>query len=67
MPPVIEEGLCTRCGICAEICPEDVFYNSQKAELPEVTHPYECYHCAACVIDCPAQAIRLYIPFPMRL
>lgn len=76
MPPVIEKEGCTACGICIEVCPEDVFYGSEKGkhlitekgELPiKVTFPDECWHCAACVIDCPPQVIRLYIPLPMRL
>ncbi len=68
MPPVIDEERCTACGICIEVCPEDVFYGSEKGEHPiRVTYPDECWHCAACVIDCPTHVIRLYIPLPMRL
>ncbi len=67
MPPVIDEERCTACGICIEVCPEDVFYGSEKGGLPRVTHPDECWHCAACVLDCPTHVIRLYIPLPMRL
>ena len=32
MPPVIDSSLCKKCGKCAEICPGDVFYNSQRGE-----------------------------------
>jgi adenylylsulfate reductase subunit B len=66
VPPVIKEEQCILCGICVDICPEDVFYGSEKAKVPWVTYPDECYHCAACVIDCPTDAIWLYIPLPMR-
>ncbi len=55
------------CHVCLEVCPEDVFYGSKAGELPAVTYPDECYHCAACVIDCPTEAITLHIPLAMRL
>ena len=67
MPPVIDSERCTACSICIEVCPEDVFFDSEKGDLPRVTHPDECWHCAACVLDCPTHVIKLYIPLPMRL
>lgn len=67
MPPVIKKEKCIACGICADICPEDVLSLNQGDEAPKTIYPNECWHCAACVIDCPEQAIKLYIPLPMRL
>lgn len=67
MPPIIDDDACVRCEICVDVCPEDVFNESRPRELPMVTYPHECFHCAACVVDCPAEAITLYIPLPMRL
>ena len=67
MPPVIDKVKCVPCGICVDVCPEDVFCGSKDKEVPEVTYPEECYHCAGCVIDCPKEAVSLYIPLPLRL
>ncbi|MCL4312576.1 MAG: ferredoxin family protein [Actinobacteria bacterium] len=67
MPPEINDERCDGCGICVNVCPEDVFYGSAKRCIPTVTYPDECWHCNACVIECTRQAIHLYIPLPMRL
>lgn len=68
MPPIIETGLCTCCGRCAEICIGDVFYGSKKGEPPVVAYPNECWHEAACVKACPVEgAITLRIPLPMMI
>lgn len=66
MPPVIDPERCVHCGMCMEICPEDVFGESRKS-VPKITYGEECWHCGACVLDCPSQAITLYIPLPMRV
>jgi len=67
MPPVIDPDLCSRCGLCVEICSEDVFYRSEEGELPTVTYPLECIHFSGCVYECPDGAIKLRIPLPMLL
>jgi len=67
MPPVIDKEKCTGCGICVDICGQDVFFGSKDGELPVISYPEECWHCAACVIDCPTQAVRLRIPLPMMM
>jgi adenylylsulfate reductase, subunit B len=66
MPPVINKDHCIGCGVCVNICPQDVFFGSKKKKAPKVTYPEECWHCNACVLDCPKEgAIRLRIPAPM--
>jgi len=68
MPPVIDESKCTGCGKCVNICSEDVFVGSKKKEIPVVTYPEECWHCNACVFECPVEgAIRLRIPLPLLI
>ncbi len=67
MPPVINREKCIGCSICADVCPEDVLAMQPDGEMPKAVYPNECWHCAACVIDCPEQAIKLYIPLPMRI
>ena len=65
MPPVIDRDLCIKCGTCAQICPLDVIHvkvdeNNEKEIV--VQYPEECWHCRACAIDCPKQAIKLRYP-----
>lgn len=68
MPPEINEEKCIACGKCADICSEDVFFGSVKKQVPVVKYPEECWHCNACVIDCPVEgAIKLRIPLPMTV
>lgn len=67
MPPLIDEDRCIGCGICADICTYDVYFGSENGEIPSITYPEECWHCNACVLDCPEQAISLRIPLSAML
>jgi adenylylsulfate reductase, subunit B len=68
MPPVIDTDKCIRCGKCVDTCTEDVFFESQKKQFPQVTYPEECVYCNGCIEECPVEgAIRLRIPLPMML
>ncbi len=68
MPPIIDDSKCTGCGVCAEHCPQDVFFGSESKKTPVIAFPEECWHCYACVLDCPVpEAIRLRTPVPMLL
>jgi adenylylsulfate reductase subunit B len=62
MPPVIDEKKCNKCGICADICPLDVFYGSKDGDIPVVSYGEDCYFCSACIIECPTNAIILRFP-----
>ena len=62
MPPIIDDNKCNKCGICADICPVDVYYGSKSKEVPIVSYGDDCYFCAACIIECPTDAITLRYP-----
>jgi adenylylsulfate reductase, subunit B len=68
MPPIINKNKCTGCGVCVNVCPQDVFFGSKPKQQPFISYPEECWHCNACVIDCPVKgAIKLRIPLPMQV
>ena len=67
MPPVINQELCTGCGTCADICPMNVFEQDAPKTEPRVAYGEECWHCNACVLDCPKKAVSLRIPLNYML
>lgn len=60
MPPLINQNNCIQCGICVEICPLDVIKRDNDEIV--VKYPEECWHCRACVMDCPQNAITMRYP-----
>lgn len=66
MPPVIDHDVCNLCGICVDVCPQDVFSLSDDTP-PPVAYPDECWHCGACVLDCAVEAIHLKLPLQMHI
>jgi len=64
----IDESLCRRCGRCAEVCRFDSvvsYADMEGAERGEgqtmayAIDPMACEGCAACLYQCPTQAIRM--------
>lgn len=63
MPPIIDEQKCIACGTCANICNSAIFlFDRKNPHVPEVKFPDECWHCEACMADCPKGAIRMRFP-----
>lgn len=67
MPPIIRKEACIGCGTCVQICCMDVFGPCEKGAVPKVRYPDECWHCRACVMDCPKGAIELEYPLATML
>lgn len=62
MPPVIDRKKCVSCGMCADVCCMDVFKKNEEEKQVVVRYPDECWHCRACVMDCPENAITMRYP-----
>ena len=50
------------CGICAHVCPQDLFEACRKMNEagyypPEIVNEEECTGCLNCMISCPDYAI----------
>lgn len=67
MPPVIDQEKCNGCIKCAQICCMDVFGPAEPKKVPEIRYAEECWHCNACVLDCPSGAITLRFPLPLMM
>lgn len=55
MPAKVNKDLCTGCGNCTEVCPNNAIEVKEVAEVNED----ECTDCGACVDECPSEAIKL--------
>lgn len=64
MPPVIDYSKCVSCTTCAQICPLDVLRTEGKGAGRRVVvrYPDECWHCRACAMECPKEAITMRYP-----
>lgn len=66
MPMYINGEKCSGCNHCVEICPEDVYVPGSKGQTPSIKYPEECYHCGACMMDCPKECIEIRLPLALR-
>jgi Pyruvate/2-oxoacid:ferredoxin oxidoreductase delta subunit len=55
--PDIQEGKCTNCKACCNICPKLVF--ESKDDVVEVTNALYCTGCESCCAVCPKDAIKI--------
>jgi NAD-dependent dihydropyrimidine dehydrogenase PreA subunit len=56
----LDQGRCTGCGRCVEVCPHKVFFiqatNGRKAEI---VNRDSCMECGACAKNCTAGAVTV--------
>ena len=55
MSAKVDEGTCTGCGSCVEVCPVEAITAEDTAKID----PAQCNECGACVEECPSDAISL--------
>ena len=55
MAAIVNEQLCTACGICADQCPDQAITVNNIAHVDAE----KCTECGVCVDECPNEAISL--------
>jgi len=63
MAILIDTGKCTACGVCVDICPEDVLALGGDGGRAQALYPDECWRCGSCTFDCPVGAIEVDLDF----
>jgi 2-oxoglutarate ferredoxin oxidoreductase subunit delta len=61
-PVVVNEDLCTACGICIQVCPKNVLelvedLHVWTGSMCKVQRPEDCIRCKFCENACPHFAI----------
>jgi heterodisulfide reductase subunit A-like polyferredoxin len=57
----VDRDLCTRCGICSEVCPMGIIDPGSDESVPGMdvkTEPF-CIRCGHCKVSCPEQALSV--------
>ena len=54
----IDLGRCTRCGICVDVCPNDVLREDEDG-LPHIAYREDCTVCFICEEECPEHVITV--------
>lgn len=67
MPVYIDEGHCTGCGACVDVCPGDLLRMDDETGVAYLHSPDDCWHCMACIKSCPTGAIELILPYVVAL
>lgn len=52
---IVDETLCTLCGVCVTLCPTGAITMENVVRID----PQKCTGCAVCVRECPSEAIQL--------
>jgi MinD superfamily P-loop ATPase len=56
--PVVDEKLCTHCGMCAEVCE---FHAIAVIGKKTLVFPELCHGCGSCTFNCPENAISEHL------
>lgn len=58
---IVDKELCTRCSICAKVCPSGIIDLADEAILPQVqeSNAMRCLNCGHCEAFCPFGALVL--------
>jgi NAD-dependent dihydropyrimidine dehydrogenase PreA subunit len=63
----LDQAICSGCGICFSICPQDVFRLDEQTGKPIIRYPADCVACWSCDLFCPVHCIKVSEPRPRNL
>ena len=55
---IIDEEKCNCCGLCVEVCPNEVLIKRKESCSPLITDK-ECFGCENCMVICETEALRV--------
>jgi len=55
----IDRERCNGCGVCEEICPQDVIRLGEDPRKAFIKYLRDCQSCFLCELECPQDAIRV--------
>jgi len=60
-PIIVDQNLCTSCGICTKVCPPGIIELDEGLNLPQVqeANVLRCIKCGHCEVFCPSKALLL--------
>jgi heterodisulfide reductase subunit A len=56
---MVDESLCTACGLCARVCPYHAITVDTKTKTPARITQAACAGCGNCAAECPQQAVEM--------
>ena len=56
---VVNQDLCTACGLCVRVCPYDAIHADPKTKTKAVVTAAKCAGCGACAAECNQGAITM--------
>lgn len=66
--PIVNNELCTGCGVCYDFCPHSMYEWGEQEKCPVVIQSHACIKgCHGCENKCPARAIRYHGDLPGRI
>jgi len=62
----IDKERCNGCGsaqeaLCERICPGNLLFKGEDGKAA-IRDGRDCWDCAACIKECPRQALQMYLP-----
>ena len=57
--PVIDREICTKCGLCADICPVEVLTNCDDGIAIDNANAFGCIACGQCMMVCPEGCVSV--------
>ncbi len=60
---LVDKDLCTRCGVCSDVCPMGIVTPANEITPPVVNDAVSgmCIQCGHCEVSCPSEALLLNV------